>query len=82
MRDYNPDQGEHRLRRILAAVHMPLYLALAVLFGVWAWRSQAGTAPNAWALGAVALLFAVLALLALADSAIVRNHHHRRNTRR
>ncbi|MGX1885940.1 DUF6343 family protein [Streptomyces sp. NPDC055287] len=71
----------YRLRHLLAKVHMPLFLALAVLFGVWAWRSQAGSAPNPWALGAVALLFAVLALLALVDVAVIRHHRHDRSTR-
>ncbi|GGX14661.1 hypothetical protein [Streptomyces chryseus] len=72
----------YRLRHLLASVHMPLYLALAVLFGVWAWGSQAGFAPSPWALGAIALLFAVLALLALADAAVIRDHRRRRGVRR
>ncbi|MFE9396328.1 hypothetical protein [Streptomyces flavidovirens] len=71
-----------RLRRLLAAVHMPLYLALAVLFGVWAWRSHGGSAPSPWALGVISLLFAVLALLALVDVAVIREHHRHRSTRR
>ncbi|MGW7056310.1 DUF6343 family protein [Streptomyces sp. NPDC054887] len=71
----------YRLRHALATLHMPLYLALAVLFGVWAWRSQAGFAPSPWALGAVALVFAVLALLALADTHVIRDHRRHRGTR-
>lgn len=72
----------YRLRHLLAKIHMPLFLALAVLFGVWASRSHGGSAPNPWALGAIAILFAVLALLALADSVILREHRRRHRTRR
>ncbi len=89
-----PPQGRHsageavaarrayRLRHLLAKIHTPLFLVLAVLFGVWASRSHGGSAPNPWALGAIAILFAVLALLALADSAMLREHRRRQRTRR
>ncbi|OEJ29206.1 hypothetical protein AR457_03495 [Streptomyces agglomeratus] len=70
------------MRHLLAKVHMPLFLALAVLFGVWAWRSETGSGPDSWALGAVALVFAVLALLALVDVAVIHNHRHHRHSRR
>lgn len=80
-----PSEGRrraYRLRHLLAKVQMPLFLAFAVLFGVWAWRSETGSGPDSWALGAVALLFAVLALLALVDVAVIRSHHHHRHSRR
>ncbi|MGW7066369.1 hypothetical protein ACWGII_35475 [Streptomyces sp. NPDC054855] len=56
----------HRLRHLLTYLYTPLFLALAVLFGVWATRSLSGEPPSPWALAGLALLFAILALLALA----------------
>lgn len=64
----------HRLRHLLTYVYTPLFLALAVLFGVWATRSLSGEPPSPWALAGLALLFAILALLALA---VLTAPHHR-----
>ncbi|MEV6755070.1 hypothetical protein [Streptomyces sp. NPDC051214] len=63
-----------RLRHLLTCLYTPLFLALAVLFGVWATRSLSGDPPSPWALAGLALLFAILALLALA---VLTAPHHR-----
>lgn len=65
----------HRVRHLLTYVYTPLFLALAVLFGVWATRSLSGEPPSPWALAGLALLFAILALLALAVLTALHHHH-------
>ncbi|MEU6003813.1 hypothetical protein [Streptomyces sp. NPDC047197] len=73
-----PPSHTHRARRLghlLTHLYMPLFLALAVLFGVWAIRSLGGDPPSPWALAVLALLFAVLALLALAVFSALHHRH-------
>ncbi|MGP3981632.1 DUF6343 family protein [Streptomyces sp. KR80] len=67
------------LRLLLSAIYTPLFLAGAVLFAWWAARSDAGSSPSSGALGAVAIVCAVMSLLALADLTVVQ--HRRRNER-
>jgi Family of unknown function (DUF6343) len=67
------------LRLLLSVLYTPLFLAGAVLFAVWAARSDAGDSPSSGALGAVAIVCAVLSLLALADLTVVQ--HRRRQER-
>ncbi|GAA3093846.1 hypothetical protein ACFQ0X_39270 [Streptomyces rectiviolaceus] len=82
----DPDAGElpphtyraHRLRHLLTYVYMPLFLALAVLFAVWATRSLSGEPPSPWALAGLAVLFAILALLALAVHSALHHRHQDR----
>ncbi|MEU5954720.1 hypothetical protein [Streptomyces sp. NPDC047525] len=64
-------QRAHRLRHLLTYVYTPLFLVLAVLFGVWA----SGGPPSPWALAGLAILFAVLALLALAVHSALHHRH-------
>lgn len=79
MKGERPQTGElpshahraHRLRHLLTYVYTPLFLALAVLFGVWA----SGEPPSPWALAGLALLFSVLALLALAVHSALHHRH-------
>jgi hypothetical protein len=68
-----------RLRLLLSAIYTPLFLAGAVLFAVWAARSDAGSSPSSGALGAVAIVCAVMSLLALTDLMVVQ--HRRRSER-
>ncbi|MGW7078240.1 DUF6343 family protein [Streptomyces sp. NPDC054871] len=65
----------HRLRHLLTYLYTPLFLALAVLFGVWATRSLSGEPPSPWALAVLAILFAILALLALAVLSALHHRH-------
>ncbi|MFI6087920.1 hypothetical protein [Streptomyces sp. NPDC051218] len=65
----------HRLRHLLTYLYTPLFLALAVLFGVWATRSVSGKPPSPWALAGLAILFALLALLALAVLSALHHRH-------
>lgn len=65
----------HRLRHLLTYLYTPLFLALAVLFGVWATRSVSGEPPSPWALAGLAVLFAILALLALAVHTALHHRH-------
>lgn len=65
------------LRALLAAIYTPLFLAGAVLFAVWAYRSHEGSSPSPEALAALAIICAVMALLALADLTVVQRRRHR-----
>ncbi|MFY1675863.1 MULTISPECIES: DUF6343 family protein [unclassified Streptomyces] len=60
-------QSPLRLRLLLSALFLPLFVAAAVLFGLWAARVEAGDEPGRGALVAVAAISAAAALMAAAD---------------
>ncbi|MHC3474733.1 DUF6343 family protein [Streptomyces sp. 7R007] len=60
-----------RLRLLLAAVFLPLFVAAAVLFGVGAGQWEHGDSPSRAVLATVAAVCAVLALTAAMDLWIV-----------
>ncbi|MFC8564382.1 DUF6343 family protein [Streptomyces sp. NPDC057245] len=64
-------QSPLRLRLLLSAVFLPLFLAGAAYFGVWAADTGAGDSPGRGTLVAVAAVCAAFALLALADLLVV-----------
>jgi hypothetical protein len=65
------------VRLVLAVVYTPLFLAGAVLFAVWAAHSDPDSSPSSGVLGGIAIACAVLALLALADFAVVQRRRRR-----
>ncbi|OMI34866.1 DUF6343 family protein [Streptomyces sparsogenes] len=60
------------LRVALATVYVPLFVVGAVIFGFWASRARPGDSPSPTVLSVLAIVCAVLALLALADYAVVQ----------
>ncbi|MEV6316589.1 DUF6343 family protein [Streptomyces sp. NPDC051776] len=70
------------LRKLLAVIYTPVFLAGAVLFAIWASRSHAGSSPSSGALGAIAIVCAVLSLLALTDLMVVEHRLKRERARR
>lgn len=60
-----------RLRLLLAAVFLPLFVAGATLFGAWAALSGAGDSPGRGPLILLAAVCGVLALTALLDLLVV-----------
>ncbi|KOT38037.1 hypothetical protein ADK41_17465 [Streptomyces caelestis] len=60
-----------RLRLLLAAVFLPLFVAGAALFGVWAAGADAGDSPGRGPLILLAVVCGVLALTALLDLVVV-----------
>ncbi|WP_217137178.1 DUF6343 family protein [Streptomyces sp. AC558_RSS880] len=70
-----------RLRLLLAAVFLPLFLAGTALFGTWAARSDAGDSPGRGPLVLLAVVCGVLALTALLDlMAVLRRLRRERGT--
>ncbi|MGP3923194.1 DUF6343 family protein [Streptomyces sp. 8N616] len=65
------------LRMVLAVIYTPVFLAGAVLFAIWGARSDAGSSPSSGALGAIAIVCAVLSLLALTDLLVVEHRRKR-----
>ncbi|MFF7735785.1 hypothetical protein [Streptomyces sp. NPDC007984] len=59
------------MRLLLAAVFLPLFLAAASFFGVWAGRSSPGDSPDRGLLIVLAVACAVLALTAAVDLWVV-----------
>ncbi|MFF6879985.1 DUF6343 family protein [Streptomyces sp. NPDC012474] len=59
------------LRLLLSAVFLPLFLAAASFFGVWAARSGPGDSPDRVLLVALAAACAALALTAVVDLWVV-----------
>ncbi|MFG2194092.1 DUF6343 family protein [Streptomyces sp. NPDC048639] len=70
------------LRKLLSVIYTPLFLAGAVLFAIWAGKSDAGSTPSSGALGAIAIVCAVLSLLALTDLMVVKHRLRRERGRR
>ncbi|MGW3592157.1 DUF6343 family protein [Streptomyces fungicidicus] len=66
-----PVTARSPLRLLLAAVFLPLFVAGAVLFGVWAALSGAGDSPGRGPLILLAAVCGVLALTALLDLLVV-----------
>lgn len=64
-------QSPLRLRLLLSAVFLPLFLAGAAYFGVWAADTGAGDSPGRGALVVVAAVCAAFALLAVTDLMVV-----------
>ncbi|MFA3878447.1 DUF6343 family protein [Streptomyces sp. MMCC 100] len=64
-------QSPLRLRLLLSAVFLPLFLAGAVFFGVWAADTGSGDSPGRGMLVVVAVVCGALALLAAADLLVV-----------
>ncbi|KPC76686.1 hypothetical protein ADL35_23845 [Streptomyces sp. NRRL WC-3753] len=60
-----------RLRLLLSAVFLPLFLAGAAYFGVWAAGTASGDSPGRGTLVVVAVVCGALALLAAADLLVV-----------
>ncbi|MFV0132405.1 DUF6343 family protein [Streptomyces sp. HMX87] len=56
-----------RLRLVLSAVFLPLFVAGAAFFGVWAGAWDPGDSPGRGVLVALGAVCAALALLAVAD---------------
>lgn len=66
-----------RLRSLLSGVFLPVFVAAAVGFGVWAAASGTDSSPGAGVLGSLAVVCAVLALLAALDLLIVARRRRR-----
>jgi hypothetical protein len=64
-------QSPLRLRLLLSAVFLPLFVAATVLFTVWAAHSAPGHSPGRGALLLIAAVCAALALTAAADLVVV-----------
>ncbi|MFE0798654.1 DUF6343 family protein [Streptomyces sp. NPDC058812] len=64
-------QSPLRLRLLLSAVFLPLFVAGAAFFGVWAADTGPGDSPGRGSLVALAALCAAFALLAAADLMVV-----------
>ncbi|MFK4547109.1 hypothetical protein RKD29_006705 [Streptomyces tendae] len=64
-------QSALRLRLLLSALFVPLFLAGTVFFGVWAADTGSGDRPGRGALVVVAVVCGALALLAAADLLVV-----------
>jgi hypothetical protein len=60
-----------RLRLLLSAVFLPLFLAGAAFFGVWAADTGSGESPGRGILVVLAVVCGALALLAAADLLVV-----------
>ncbi|MFC3352239.1 hypothetical protein ACFOOM_33405 [Streptomyces echinoruber] len=70
------------LRRVLAAVFLPLFTVAAVLLGVWAANSGPGDSPGRDALTVLAALCGALALTAAFDLWIVGRRLRREREKR
>ncbi|MEU3732345.1 DUF6343 family protein [Streptomyces sp. NPDC033538] len=64
-------QSPLRLRLLLSAVFLPLFVAGAAFFGVWAADTGSGDSPGRGGLVVLAAVCAALALLAAADLMVV-----------
>ncbi|AIV32635.1 DUF6343 family protein [Streptomyces sp. CCM_MD2014] len=64
-------QSALRLRLLLSAVFLPLFLAGAAYFGQWAAGTGTGDSPGRGMLVVIAVVCAALALLAAADLLVV-----------
>ncbi|MGW6220154.1 DUF6343 family protein [Streptomyces olivaceus] len=64
-------QSPLRLRLVLSAVFLPLFLGRAAYCGVWAAGTGPGDSPGRGTLVAVAAVCAAFALLAVADLVVV-----------
>ncbi|MFG3165945.1 DUF6343 family protein [Streptomyces sp. NPDC048200] len=71
-----------RLRLLLSGIFLPLFVAAAVLFGVWAGTSGSGDTPSSGALVVLAAVCAALALLAAVDLLVVTRRRRRERTAR
>ncbi|MEU0781225.1 DUF6343 family protein [Streptomyces sp. NPDC006173] len=71
-----------RLRLLLSGIFLPLFVAAAVLFGVWAGTSGPGDNPGRGALVVLAAVCAALALLAAVDLLVVTRRRRRERTAR
>ncbi|AWW36870.1 DUF6343 family protein [Streptomyces cadmiisoli] len=65
-------QSPLRLRLLLSGIFLPVFLAAAVLFGLWAASSGPGDSPGTGALTGLAVACGVLAVIAAADGLVVR----------
>ncbi|MDT0266227.1 hypothetical protein RM844_07955 [Streptomyces sp. DSM 44915] len=66
-----------RLRLLLSAVFTPLFIAGAVVFGVWWGRARPGDAVSPDALRVVTLICVVCAVFALVDLLVVLRRRQR-----
>ncbi|WP_399893276.1 DUF6343 family protein [Streptomyces sp. BBFR51] len=64
-------QSALRMRLLLSAVFLPVFVAGAVFFGFWAAGTGSGESPGRGMLVVVAVVCAALALLAAADLLVV-----------
>ncbi|MET9440530.1 DUF6343 family protein [Streptomyces sp. NPDC006610] len=61
-----------RLRALLTGVFLPVFVAAAVLFGLWAADSSAGDTPGSGVLTGLAVACGALAVVAAVDALVVR----------
>lgn len=75
-------QSSLGLRLLLAGIFVPVFVAAAVLFGVWAANSDHGDSPGRGPLIGIAVVCGILALLAATDLVVVlRRLRRERGTR-
>ncbi|MET9971428.1 DUF6343 family protein, partial [Streptomyces sp. NPDC006356] len=65
------------LRLLLSVFFMPLFMAAAVLFALWAARAGPGSSPTSSLLAVLAGLCAALSVLAAVDLAVVLRRRRR-----
>ncbi|MEU0039548.1 DUF6343 family protein [Streptomyces sp. NPDC006333] len=75
-------QSPLRLRLLLSGIFLPLFVAAAVVFGMWAAASDAGDTPGRGALVTFAAVAVALALIAAIDVTIVARRLRRERVRR
>lgn len=64
-------QSPLRLRRLLSGIFLPVFVAAAVLFALWARVSGPGNSPHRAVLITIAALCAIIAFLAALDLVVV-----------
>ncbi|RMI43741.1 DUF6343 family protein [Streptomyces triticirhizae] len=66
-----------RLRLLLSVIFTPLFVAGAIVFGVWWARAEPGDAVGPDALRVITLICAIAAVLALVDLVVVVRRRRR-----
>nr|WP_256361633.1 DUF6343 family protein [Streptomyces sp. TRM70350] len=66
-----------RLRMLLTAVFLPVFVAATALFAVWAANSSPGDTPGPALLTGLAVACGVLAVIAAVDGVVVRSRMRR-----
>ncbi|MCQ4083757.1 DUF6343 family protein [Streptomyces sp. RB6PN25] len=68
------------LRMVLSAVYVPIFVAGAIAFAIWATRSAPGGSPGVTVLDVLAGVSAALAAVAAADLLVVSRRRRRAGT--